>query len=159
MGRGVLVDVKAYMDAQQLPFHAFDGHRITVAEMEAVARHQGVEFRFGDILIVRTGATEVLESPAAEDLAKAAAGKLTGLHGTEETAAWVWNRHFSAVAGDAMGFEAWPPLKADGTEGGTADLGELSFQYTPFPSFPTRAGGFALHRRLLCAPCFCICFC
>lgn len=50
---------------------------------------------------------------------------LSGLHGIPETAKWVWNKHFSAVAGDSQSFEAYPPLKPDGTEGGTGDLGEI----------------------------------
>lgn len=50
---------------------------------------------------------------------------LSGLHGIPETAKWIWNKHFSAVAGDSQAFEAYPPLKPDGTVGGTGDLGEI----------------------------------
>lgn len=49
---------------------------------------------------------------------------LSGLHGIPETAKWVWNKHFSAVAGDSQSFEAYPPLMPDGTIGGTGDLGK-----------------------------------
>lgn len=137
VGRGVLIDVKAYMDAarggKQEAYHAFDGSRTTVEDVEAVARHQGVEFRAGDILIIRTGATEVLENPTPEDLVKLQQMKLSGLHGTEDTARWVWNKHFSAVAGDSLAFEAFPPLKPDGTEGTMSDLGELRVKAVSLP--------------------------
>lgn len=127
VGRGVLIDFKAYMDdvvQPKPPYHAFGGYRITVEEVEAVAKHQGVEFRQGDILIIRTGATEVMEDPTPQDLDKLQQGKLSGLHGTEDSARWVWNKHFAAVAGDSLGFEAIPPLRPDGTEGTIMELGE-----------------------------------
>lgn len=124
VGRGVLVDVKGYMDAQVRPYHPLGGYRITVEDVEAVARYQGVEFRRGDVLVVRTGMTDVLESPTPEDLTRLQHYRISGLNGSEETARWVWNRHFSAVAGDSSAFEAFPPLTADGAEGGAGDLGE-----------------------------------
>lgn len=143
VGRGVLIDFKGYMDAQGKPFNPFDGYRITIEDVEAVAKHQGVEFRHGDILIIRTGATEVMESPAPEDYSKMQQAKLSGLHGTVDTARWVWNKHFSAVAGDSAAFEAYPPLKSDGTEGSMTDLGEFvqgDFLPSPFPVFPSSNG-------------------
>lgn len=180
VGRGVLIDFKAYMESQSKPYHSLDGYRITVEDLEEVARHQGVEFRRGDILIIRTGVTEICkrylhvrvaegaareakshtrfssetrdlyflrqteaqilrrlkrltkgglgENPTPEDFAKMQNATLSGLHGTPETAKWVWNKHFSAVAGDSQSFEAYPPLKPDGSVGGTGDLGRLKFQ-------------------------------
>ncbi|KAF3760358.1 hypothetical protein M406DRAFT_297135 [Cryphonectria parasitica EP155] len=125
VGRGVLIDFKGYMDAQNKPYHCLDGYRITVEDIENVARHQKVEFRHGDILIIRTGVTEIFENLTPEDLAKLQQFRLSGLHGSEDTARWVWNRHFSAVAGDSSSFEAFPPLKADGTEGSVGDLAVL----------------------------------
>lgn len=136
VGRGVLVDFKGYMDEQGKPYHAFEGYRITVDDVEAVAKHQGVEFRHGDILIIRTGATEVMENPTPDDFTKLQQMKLSGLHGTEDTARWVWNNHFSAVASDSAAFEAFPPLRPDGTEGLMSELGELRFccfLHVPFP--------------------------
>ncbi|KAK4139803.1 putative cyclase-domain-containing protein [Dichotomopilus funicola] len=120
-GRGVLIDWKAYQEQTTgTPYHPLDGHRITVEDIEKVAAFQGVEFKPGDILIVRTGYTEVLEDPKPEDMAKFAkfGGGLVipGVHGSEETARWLWNRRFAAVAGDAHAFEAVPGLKPDGTQ-------------------------------------------
>lgn len=176
VGRGVLIDFKAYMESQSKPYHCLDGYRITVEDVEEVACHQGVEFLHGDILIIRTGVTEICkrhlhnftsvstlsiadharwqkpsrkflksyfrqlqsnlteiekanmmflgENPTPEDFAKMQKAKLSGLHGSVETAKWVWNKHFSAVAGDSQSFEAYPPLKPDGTEGSVGDLGK-----------------------------------
>ncbi|KAK1978936.1 hypothetical protein LZ30DRAFT_751772 [Colletotrichum cereale] len=115
VGRGVLVDYKAYAEAKGIDYHPFDGYRITTEDIEAVAAHQGVEFREGDIFLLRTGATSVIDNPTPDDFTKMAQVKLSGVHGTEETAKWFWNKHFAAVAGDASALEAYPPLHPDGT--------------------------------------------
>lgn len=38
-----------------LPYDPWTTHSITVAELEAIAKKQGVEFRQGDILLLRMG--------------------------------------------------------------------------------------------------------
>jgi len=126
VARGVLIDFKGYIDeTTETKFHPLDGHRITVADVEKVAAHQGVEFKHGDVLIIRTGYTEILEAPSPEDFAKFAAVTLSGLHGSIETARWIWDHRFAAVAGDAHAFEALPPVAEDGSEVELSGLGEL----------------------------------
>lgn len=123
VGRGVLIDYKRYADetnADGKKWSPVDGHRIMVADLEAAATYQGVEFRPGDILIVRTGYTVIMENPSPDDLEKLDFGnpsqlKLTGVHGDEETARWVWNHRFAAVASDSPAFEAVPSISQDGT--------------------------------------------
>lgn len=119
----MLIDYKRYADetnANGEKWSPLDGHRVTVAELEAAATHQGVEFRPGDILIVRTGYTEIMENPCPDDFekldfAKLDQLKLSGVHGAEETARWVWNHRFAAVASDSPAFEAVPSISQDGT--------------------------------------------
>ncbi|KAK1468002.1 hypothetical protein CCUS01_06706 [Colletotrichum cuscutae] len=122
VGRGVLIDYKAYADAKGIDYHPMEGYRITIEDIEAVAKHQGVEFKQGDIFLFRTGITEILDKPTPEDFAKLGQYKLSGVHGTEETAKWFWNKHFAAVAGDSNAFEAFPPVKPDGTLADMTDL-------------------------------------
>ncbi|KAF1967761.1 hypothetical protein BU23DRAFT_482423 [Bimuria novae-zelandiae CBS 107.79] len=129
--RGVLIDIKAWYEANAAKqgksgddavFHPLEEHRITVRDIENCAKHEGVEFRPGDVLIVRTGMTEVLEAPEAADLAKMQKAQLAGVHGDISTARWLWNKHFAAVAGDSIAFEALMPLKEDGSLGAPEDL-------------------------------------
>ncbi|KAK0619437.1 putative cyclase-domain-containing protein [Immersiella caudata] len=123
VGRGVLIDYKRWVEETTgVKYHTLDGHRITIAEIEEVAKYQNVEFKEGDILIVRTGYTDMLAAPTPEDFGKFQAQTLSGVHGVEETVRWVWNKRISAVAGDAHAFEALPPVKADGNVGTVADL-------------------------------------
>ncbi|KAK1595577.1 uncharacterized protein LY79DRAFT_588561 [Colletotrichum navitas] len=122
VGRGVLIDYKAYAEAKGIDYHPLDGYRITVEDIETVAAYQGVEFQEGDIFLLRTGITSIFDNPTPVDFAKMAQMTMSGVHGTEETAKWFWNKHFAAVAGDANSFEAYPPLHPDGT---TADIAGL----------------------------------
>jgi hypothetical protein len=56
-GRGVLLDVVSYYtkNGGPLPYDPWTTHSLTVPVLEAVAKAQGVEFRNGDILILRVG--------------------------------------------------------------------------------------------------------
>ena len=50
-----------------------------------------------------------------------ATSRAVGVVGDTETAKWFWNKHFSAVAGDTIGFEQVPPI-VDGKEQGLDNL-------------------------------------
>ncbi|KAL9071506.1 MAG: hypothetical protein Q9157_005448 [Trypethelium eluteriae] len=125
VGRGILLDYKAYADKHGIEYSPFEAKRITVAELEAVAKEQGVTFKTGDILIIRSGFTEALTGVTPEQQGEGlGTHKTCGVDGSIETAKWVWNHHFSAVAGDAIAFETIPPLK-DGKEAGITELGKF----------------------------------
>ncbi|KAJ4421802.1 hypothetical protein N0V85_000045 [Neurospora sp. IMI 360204] len=123
VARGVLIDWKRYVEEVINPkgatgpkWHPLDGYKITVDDLEAAAKHFGVEFKVGDVLLVRTGMTSVMENPTPEDFGKMADLKLAGLEGSERTARWVWNKRFAAVAGDSASFEAIEYSKETGCD-------------------------------------------
>ncbi|KAI6344243.1 hypothetical protein MCOR25_011101 [Pyricularia grisea] len=126
VARGVLVDFKRWADANAKAYHPFDAYRITVEDLEEVAAAQGVEFKPGDVLLVRTGVTEVWEAPSEEDFAKIMRRTISGLHAVEETVRWLWDRRFAAVVCDNNAVEALPPLNEDGDVGEMEDLCELT---------------------------------
>jgi hypothetical protein len=124
VGRGVLIDYRAYAESKGIEYSCFDAHTITTLDLETIAKHQGTTFKYGDILIVRTGYTEDLGVANSEQQDKLLyTGKSIGVEGNEQSAKWFWNHHFAAVAGDTMVFEAVPPKLSDGTDGTNADLG------------------------------------
>lgn len=49
--RGILLDVPSYRGIAALPSH----EAVTAEELEAVMRHQGVEIRPGDVVLIRSG--------------------------------------------------------------------------------------------------------
>lgn len=53
----MLLDLVGYYtrNGSKLPYDPWTTHPITAAELEAVAKHQGVQFRRGDILLLRVG--------------------------------------------------------------------------------------------------------
>ena len=127
VGRGVLLDYRAYAQARHITYDCFSDHAITVKDLDDVAKHQKTELRQGDILIVRTGFTEDLGAADADEQERLlGTHKTVGVKGIKETAKWVWNHHFSAVAGDAIAFEQIPPIiEEEGSrQGSIAELGK-----------------------------------
>lgn len=86
-------------------------HRITLDVLKAIAVEQGVTFRAGDILLVRSGWIRWYNEHSPEErVARVKNGsEYVGVDGSEEVVEWLWDSHFAAVAGDAIGWEAWPP--------------------------------------------------
>lgn len=129
VGRGVLLDYRAYAEANGIRYDCFEAHAITVRDLEAVAQHQGTKFKTGDILLVRTGFTEDLANANADEQQRLLAREAcVGVKGNKESAKWIWDHHFSAVAGDAIAFEVMPPtLEDEGNRvGTTSDLGKFA---------------------------------
>lgn len=110
-GRGVLIDYKSYADAKGIKYQPFKGFRITPRDIEKVAAYQHVKFQPGDILIVRFGVTEVLDSLSGEEQRAAmASGEVCGLDGSKDMARWLWDKRFAAVASDNLAVEAIPSI-------------------------------------------------
>jgi hypothetical protein len=77
------------------------------------------------VIIIRSGFTEALGAMNAGQQEDALGTHRTcGVEGTTESAKWFWNKHFAAVAGDAIAFEAIPPI-VNGKEDTVANLGKL----------------------------------
>lgn len=136
VARGVLIDYKAWYErkavaegksAEEAVCHPFGGHRINIADIQTVAKEQNVEFRPGDVLIVRTGATEVLGAPSPADFALMQKVQFSGVEGNMETVKWLWNQHFAAVASDNIAFEALPALTENGEPTEIENLGKCSY--------------------------------
>lgn len=111
VGRGVLLDYAAWSERQGRKSNHFDSVSIPVAELEEVARSQGVEFKRGDILLVRSGWMQAYKRLSDDDvvtLAERESATAIGIESSETTLRWLWETGFSAVAGDMPSFEAWP---------------------------------------------------
>jgi kynurenine formamidase len=99
-GRGVLLDVARYAARDCLE----DGTAITIEDLDATARAQGVEVRRGDFLIVRTGQMEA--RLAAGDWGGYAGGDAPGL--AFETCEWIYRKEIAAICTDTWGCEVRP---------------------------------------------------
>jgi hypothetical protein len=102
----VLVDYASYARRHGIEINHFSGHAITLKDLLAAAAEQGVEFRTGDVLFLRTGYVagyKELDSDGRERVAQVR--EWCGLGQSRETTEWLWERQFAAVASDSPGFE------------------------------------------------------
>jgi len=111
VGRGVLLDYVAYAARHNITYNPMSRHGISLSVLKDIAREQGTSFEHADILIVRSGWVKWYEEHSPEERVKSIRDghEWIGVEGCEETLEWIWDNHFAAVAGDAIGFEAWPP--------------------------------------------------
>lgn len=112
-GRGVLLDLVRHQtkgETVPLPYDPWTTHPITVADLEACAKEQGVVFRRGDILIVRVGFIQKY-GVATQEQRDALAGNpetFAGIEQSEDMKRFLWNNHFAAIASDQPALERWP---------------------------------------------------
>ena len=82
---------------------------ISPDELDAVAKHQGVEFQVGDILIIRSGLSLWYQQATKEEQVESMNRyQFIGVESSMTAVRWLWNHHFAAVAGDTVGFECNP---------------------------------------------------
>ena len=100
VGRGVFLDVARALGKDCLE----DGYAITSADLDMTAARQGISFKRGDFIVVRTGQME----------AKLKAGSWDGYPGGDapgfsfETLGWVQRTQLAALASDTWGCEVRP---------------------------------------------------
>ncbi|KAK7543158.1 hypothetical protein IWX49DRAFT_505921 [Phyllosticta citricarpa] len=113
VGRGVLLDYASWRVKKGLPFDNFQSASIPLFQLKEIAADQGVEIKFGDILLLRVGWMGAYYSKSKTEittLTQANPPSFPGVEQSEEMLEWIWN-NFSAVAGDHPSFECWPSQK------------------------------------------------
>lgn len=60
VGRGILLDFHAWRVANDIPYEPFKTGSIPLKYLKATAEAQGLEIKFGDILIIRSGMWELI---------------------------------------------------------------------------------------------------
>ncbi|KAL1970762.1 hypothetical protein VTN77DRAFT_2596 [Rasamsonia byssochlamydoides] len=111
VGRGVLLDYADWAERHSIPIKPFESSIIPLATLKEIARENGIEFRQGDILFVRSGFTAAYEKLSVEEataLGRRESHDFIGVESGEETLRWLWENKFAAVAGDAVAFESSP---------------------------------------------------
>jgi hypothetical protein len=110
VGRGVLLDYHSWRIKNNIPYSPFETGSIPLAHLKTVIEVQGVELKFGDILIIRSGYMAAYNKMSKDELAALAninPPTFSGVEQSEEVLQWIWE-NFSAVAGDQPSFECWP---------------------------------------------------
>ena len=131
-----MIDYLGYAKKQGKTYDAFDNHGITLEELIAAGKDQGIDVRpksqggdieIGDILFVRSGFVESYYAKGEKErhdlavrphqLGPEDGQRYAGVKQGEDMKDWLHDCYFAAVAGDAPAFEAWPSHhgKRDGT--------------------------------------------
>ncbi|KAF2093849.1 hypothetical protein NA57DRAFT_68897 [Rhizodiscina lignyota] len=111
VGRGVLLDWRAYALRKGIKHSPFERHAIPLNELLEVAQEENVNFQPGDILVVRTGWTEEYYKLSDDDKIGLPVREMRasiGVEASEEAFKWHWDNQFAAVASDTVAYEAWP---------------------------------------------------
>lgn len=118
VGRGVLVDFQRWREGKGKDqvekaggFDSFSTSGIKLSWLQECLAEQGTQVRYGDILIVRSGFMTAYRQLTPDRLAAKTKESPPGMGGVAQSLdalRWIWD-HFSAVAGDQIGFESWPP--------------------------------------------------
>ncbi|KAL0930052.1 uncharacterized protein CTRU02_214872 [Colletotrichum truncatum] len=113
-GRGVLLDWFSWATDNGINIDHFSAHSIPLSELEAVANAQKVQFRSGDILLVRTGWVPAYRALSLEEqaaLPQRPVRSSCGIEASKEAIRWHWEHAFAAVVSDTVAYEAWPSPK------------------------------------------------
>ena len=103
-----MIDYVSYAEKQGIKYTGFEAHQFKLSEIREIAHDCNIEFRKGDILLVRSGTTRAWDSMSmAEKAAYSAAGHPShaGLEATEDMLRFLWDSGFAAVASDTFAFE------------------------------------------------------
>ena len=109
VGRGVLVDVSRWREAEGRAIDPASDDRITTDDLDGALSSQGVALEEGDVLLIRTGWLAWHQSPSRpRDGLDAVLPATPGLEGTAATAAWIWDHRVAAIAADNPALERTP---------------------------------------------------
>ena len=112
VGRGVLIDIERHLRKRGRALDHRAGEAFPVSLLDEVAAAQNVQFKPGDILLMRTGWMDCYfnDMTQAERERLPQALKSSGLLQAPETVAWLWNHRIAVGASDNAGFEAIPSV-------------------------------------------------
>ena len=68
VGRGILLDYHEWRIKQGRDHHAFETGSITAEDLRAVAKEQGTEIKFGDIMLIRSGYMDAYSKLSREEI-------------------------------------------------------------------------------------------
>jgi kynurenine formamidase len=119
-GRGVLLDVAGRRELRGLNADPFVGEMFDADELAATAADQGVEFRPGDILLVRTAWAPQYLRLGVEERARVVTWN--GLRPDERMAEFLWDHRVALIGTDNPAVEAAP---------GSREIGSLHRRLLP----------------------------
>jgi kynurenine formamidase len=113
-GRGVLLDVARFFTEEGLPYDCEQTITFDEDLLERVARRQGVSWRGGDMVLLRTGWAENYVAKSAEERVEFnRRNRSPGLAQRESVLRWLWDHEIALIASDTPAVEADPVIESD----------------------------------------------
>ena len=112
-GRGVLLDVPRFFAERGEHYDASATVLIDAAMLDEIAAAQGVTWRGGDMLLLRTGWAEQYLAQTPEQRSEIPWRRAPGLAQREEVLRWLWDHEIALVAADNLAVEADPVIDSD----------------------------------------------
>lgn len=112
-GRGVLLDVPRFFADRGLDYDTERTIRIDARMLDELAAFHGIEFRGGELLLLRTAWAERYLAKSPEERAVTPWRLSPGLAQEEGVLRWLWEREIALVAADNLAVEADPVLQSD----------------------------------------------
>jgi kynurenine formamidase len=111
VGRGVLIDVRKFTEAQGRPIDPLTSAAYTLRDLQDALAAQQTQLAPGSILLVRTGWMGAYQ--AASDAQKRAMAPLEaltacGIEATSAMVGWLWDSRVAAIGTDCPAVEPWP---------------------------------------------------
>lgn len=112
-GRGVLLDVPRYFESIGEPYSTEATIAIDGPMLDRIAEAQGVTFRGGDLLLIRTAWAERYLAKTREERRTTPWRLSPGLAQRENVLRWLWDHEIALVAADNLAVEADPVIESD----------------------------------------------
>lgn len=113
VGRGVLLDVPRHFAARGLTYDTEQTIPLDAGILDEIAQAQGVEWRGGELLLLRTAWAERYLAKTPEQRARTAWRRSPGLAQRESVLRWLWDHEIALVAADNLAVEADPVIESD----------------------------------------------
>jgi hypothetical protein len=105
--------VPRFFAAEGLPYDTGTTVALDAAMLDRIAAAQGVEFRGGDLLLLRTAWAEDYLARSRQERATVPWRVSPGLAQREDVLRWLWDREVALVAADNLAVEADPVIESD----------------------------------------------
>ncbi len=127
VGRGVLIDVARFLEAEDKPLDPRGDAAIDVDLLQRVLARQQVALRTGDMILLRTGYVGAFLAASRSDrIAMSAERRTPGLEGSRAMAEFLWDSGVVAIGADNPAVENVP---------GSAAVGSLHRRLIPLLGF------------------------
>jgi hypothetical protein len=105
------LDYATWSEEKGIKLTPFEPTQIPLAHLQDLIKDRNINFRFGDILLIRSGFTAAYNALSEDEkraIPERPSADFSGIESSELTLRFLWENQFAAVAGDAPSFERGP---------------------------------------------------